>query len=87
MITAIKKSVTVKKGGLVAFHTPELKAGDTAEVIVLFEEEPQKKRKKSKKPLSSLDWLAKNAIYDPSLPTDMAHQHDHYLYGLPKKKD
>ncbi len=34
---------------------------------------------------SSLEWMAKNAISDPSLPTDGSYQHDHYLYGTPKK--
>jgi hypothetical protein len=34
---------------------------------------------------SSLEWMAKNAIVDPSLPSDASHQHDHYLYGTPKK--
>jgi hypothetical protein len=34
---------------------------------------------------SVLDWIAANPVNDPSLPTDLAHQHDHYLYGTPKK--
>lgn len=34
---------------------------------------------------SSLEWLARNAVSDPSLPTDLSYQHDHYLYGTPKK--
>ncbi len=25
------------------------------------------------------------AVDDPSLPTDLAAQHDHYLYGTPKR--
>jgi hypothetical protein len=36
---------------------------------------------------SFLDWAIRNPIDDPSLPTDLAHQHDHYLYGTPKRKD
>jgi hypothetical protein len=35
--------------------------------------------------LSALDWIVENAVDDPSTPTDLAHQHDHYLYGTPKK--
>jgi hypothetical protein len=35
--------------------------------------------------LSSGEWLAAHAVDDPSLPTDGARQHDHYLYGTPKK--
>jgi hypothetical protein len=34
---------------------------------------------------SVLEWAADNAVDSPSLPTDLAHQHDHYLYGTPKK--
>ena len=30
-------------------------------------------------------WIAENAISSPNLPPDLAHQHDHYLYGTPKK--
>lgn len=36
-------------------------------------------------PQSLLDWIVANPVDDPSLPTDLAHQHDHYLYGTPKK--
>jgi hypothetical protein len=34
---------------------------------------------------SATDWLIDNAVDDPSLPKDGARQHDHYLYGTPKK--
>ena len=33
----------------------------------------------------TLTWLASNAIQSPTQPEDLAHQHDHYLYGLPMK--
>lgn len=39
---------------------------------------------KKKKP-SLLEWAKKNAVLDDSLPRDLGHQHDHYLYGTPKK--
>ncbi len=32
---------------------------------------------------SALDWLAANAVENDGLPTDLADQHDHYLYGCP----
>ncbi len=35
---------------------------------------------------SVLKWLVDNAVED-SLPPDLAHQHDHYLYGTPKKEE
>jgi hypothetical protein len=34
---------------------------------------------------SALDWIADNAVNDPAIPLDLAHQHDHYLYNIPKK--
>ena len=34
---------------------------------------------------SALAWLAANAVENDSLPTDLAEQHDHYLYGSPKQ--
>ena len=30
-------------------------------------------------------WIDDHAIDDPTLPKDGARQHDHYLYGTPKK--
>ena len=33
----------------------------------------------------ALNWLAENAADSSTLPSDLAHQHDHYLYGVPKK--
>ena len=34
---------------------------------------------------SALTWIAANAVDSDALPTDMADQHDHSLYGRPKK--
>jgi hypothetical protein len=36
-------------------------------------------------PVSVLDWIAENVIDDPSLPSDMSRNHDHYAHGAPKK--
>jgi hypothetical protein len=33
----------------------------------------------------ALDWIADHAVDDLAIPADLAHQHDHYLYGTPKK--
>jgi hypothetical protein len=33
-----------------------------------------------------LDWIVANRITSDDLPTDLSYQHDHYLYGTPKKK-
>jgi hypothetical protein len=35
-------------------------------------------------PLDALQWLAENAV-DDELPSDLSAQHDHYLYGTPKR--
>ena len=29
--------------------------------------------------------LGDDAVDDPSLPTDLAAEHDHYIYGTPKR--
>ena len=34
--------------------------------------------------LHALQWLAENAV-DDELPSDLSAQHDHYLYGTPKR--
>jgi hypothetical protein len=34
---------------------------------------------------SALAWLAANASDSTDLPSDLSHQHDHYLYGVPKR--
>ena len=34
---------------------------------------------------SALDWLFEHAVDDPSVPQDLSYQHDHYLYGTPRK--
>ncbi len=45
------------------------------------------RRSKNVREDSVLEWLVENAVADDSLPADLAYQHDHYLYGTPKKKD
>jgi len=34
---------------------------------------------------SALAWLAANASDSPDVPSDLSHQHDHYLYGVRKR--
>ena len=34
---------------------------------------------------SCLDWLAEHSVDSAAVPTDLSVQHDHYLYGLPKR--
>jgi hypothetical protein len=57
------------------------------EMIVEVEGFVRKKKREMKsrqKPPSLLSDLAECAIED-NLPVDLAKQHDHYLYGTPKK--
>jgi hypothetical protein len=35
---------------------------------------------------SALAWLAANASENADIPSDLSHQHDHYLYGAPKRE-
>ena len=34
---------------------------------------------------SALAWFAANANESTDIPRDLSHQHDHYLYGVPKR--
>ena len=47
MITAIRQKVTIGRGGLISLRSSALKAGSTAEVIVLVDEEGQQTVKKN----------------------------------------
>jgi hypothetical protein len=35
---------------------------------------------------SALAWIDAHAVDSDALPIDLADQHDHYLYGRPKKE-
>ena len=35
---------------------------------------------------SALNWLSEHAVDSDACPADLGHQHDHYLYGTPKKE-
>ena len=35
-------------------------------------------------PVHALQWIAENAV-DDELPSDLSANHDHYLYGTPKR--
>ena len=35
---------------------------------------------------SALAWLAANASESADIPPDLSYQHDHYLYGTPKRE-
>jgi len=57
MITAFRQKVTVKRGGVINLRSQSLKAGDTAEVIVLVE---NGKKKAKVKTMTAADLLQSN---------------------------
>jgi hypothetical protein len=52
--------------------------------IVHVEAVSEADAKSEDSPQSALQWLANNAV-DDELPVDLPAQHDHYLYGTPKR--
>jgi len=59
MITAIRQKVTIGRGGVISLRSRSLKAGSTAEVIVLVEEEGQQT---VKKPMTGADLLKSGLV-------------------------
>jgi hypothetical protein len=47
--------------------------------------EPVSGNSRSGKSESSLSWLLENASDSTGIPEDLAGEHDHYLYGSPKR--
>ena len=70
-ITAIVQNDTIK----LPVHVPD----GTRVEITLLEETP------SEKPKGALAWMAKYAGMIDDMPPDLAAEHDHYLYGTPKR--
>jgi hypothetical protein len=50
---------------------------------------PKKPKRHPKKQADQSLWqkFADNVVESDNLPPDLAHQHDHYLYGTPKKPE
>lgn len=67
----------------------DLPAGQRVKIRIERVEAPNsdKTAERPYPPGKFLSWIVENAVNDPSLPTDAAHQHDHYLYGTPKKPE
>ena len=59
---------------------------DTCQVKLIVSEEPlAKSQSVTTAPLAKLAAIASQHAENPNLPTDLARQHDHYLYGSPKR--
>ncbi len=95
MVRAVKQIVTVQSGGRVEVTSDQLLAGHQAEVIILLDTLgtppdtiPSSEGESARPPI----WkVAQDLMRDLSpddldkLPSDLAAEHDHYLYGLPKR--
>jgi predicted DNA-binding antitoxin AbrB/MazE fold protein len=53
--------------------------------LVLREKPTADSRSKARDPLASLAAIAAAHPNNPDAPSDLASQHDHYLYGSPKR--
>jgi len=51
------------------------------DLIVRIEPAPDGAQKES-----ALNWLVENSVDSPEIRADLAEQHDHYLYGSPKRE-
>lgn len=75
----------VVKNGVVVPDTP-INAPDGTRVKVCLPDVPAAKSETPKEPMSDLACvLLKHAGTLADLPEDAAAQHDHYLYGTPKR--
>lgn len=52
--------------------------------VVHIETDADARRAEPTTPVDALQWLSDNAV-DDDLPHDLSAQHDHYLYGTPKR--
>ena len=79
---------TVRQGVIVIDEGVELPEGQTVKIIVQptapCEEKPEPTQKAAS-PLGEL--LLQFAGIADDLPPDMAKNHDHYLYGTPKREE
>ncbi|MEW6777843.1 MAG: hypothetical protein AB1405_16210 [Bdellovibrionota bacterium] len=83
---ALKQIVTVQPGGRIEVRSPDLTPGTRAEVTIVPEAAPEA----AKEPLKPAWQMAVEigAAVPPrvweKVPTDLAQNLDHYLYGAPK---
>lgn len=95
MVRAIKQTVTVQPGGRVEVTSEQLSPGTEAEVIILVESSsgiPANGNGDRNQTGSRPIWeIAEELVREippdevSRMPQDLAAEHDHYLYGHPKK--
>ena len=79
---------TVQNGKVVLDEGAELPEGMRVDVSPLAKRTKRAaggKPSKAAAATSGLLGLLQFVIKDDDLPTDLAHQHDHYIYGTPKR--
>lgn len=76
----------VKNGKIVLKKPSKLAEGET--VTIRPKTARRKSARRSRARGSASEFLLRFAgkINDPSLPSDLSTNHDHYLYGVPKNK-
>jgi hypothetical protein len=65
---------------------PEQPVDLPAETVVEIIITPPDTKSSARAPLADLAELMKQFPADPDMPADAAAQHDHYLYGTPKRQ-
>jgi predicted DNA-binding antitoxin AbrB/MazE fold protein len=71
-------------------HEP-VNLGDGEEVVLRVERaavivEAERVKEDRPKEGASLRWMLENPIESDDLPSDLSRNHDHYLYGTPKRE-
>ena len=95
-------TATVRRGTLVPREPFDLPEGSTVEVSVNHLEKPSEAKRtqvsakasavtdssnEQRSPLMRLYHILRDMPSDPDSPADAAAEHDHYLYGTPKRGD
>lgn len=78
----------IYENGLFRPMTPvELPENCEVEITIRAEIESPRVGESRRRPLSELAEISSRTPDNPDLPSDLAAQHDHYLYGTPKRHD
>lgn len=83
MTTTVK--AIYERGALRLTEPIELQEGTRVDVIVITPEPDHGDPAGTDSSRSALEDLIEQCAIDTGIP-DLAHQHDHYLYGTPKQK-
>lgn len=95
MIHALREKVRIKPGGVIELSSPELPVGEEAEVIVMLDSPPKDDLSEapipeSRRPIWEVLIELGATVPDSEwakVPTDLAKNLDHYLYGAPKQEE